>query len=102
VIVVDTNVLAYLLIPGERTALADQVYQRDPEWLAPALWRHEFLNVLRLYVRKKLLSIAQAVELEKRGHDVIRSHLQPTSRRVLELSFQSGCSGYDCEFVALA
>ena len=101
-IVVDTNVLAYLLIPGDRTDAAERVFQRDPDWLAPALWRHEFLNVLSLYVRKALLTIDHAVELEQRGREVMHSYVQPDPRRILELSHRTGCSGYDCEFAAVA
>ena len=74
-IVVDTNVIAYLLIPGDRTAAADEIYRRDPNWVAPTLWRHELINVLCLYVRKGLLSVDAAADLERRAHEVIRSHL---------------------------
>jgi len=52
VIVVDTNVVAYALIQGTQTALARQVRQRDPFWRLPTLWRHEFLNILAVYVRR--------------------------------------------------
>ena len=45
-IVVDTNVIAYVLIEGDKTALAQQVAKKDPDWKVPPLWRHEFLNVL--------------------------------------------------------
>jgi predicted nucleic acid-binding protein len=51
-IVVDVSVVAYLLIEGDKSPLALQVYQRDAEWCVPALWRYEFLNVLGAYVRQ--------------------------------------------------
>lgn len=31
-VIVDTNILAYLLIVGERTADAQSLYDRDPDW----------------------------------------------------------------------
>ena len=31
-VVVDTNVVAYLLIEGDRTAEAQALYARDPDW----------------------------------------------------------------------
>ena len=45
-IVVDTNLLVYLYVRGQRSAQADAVYHRDQEWAAPMLWRSEFRNVL--------------------------------------------------------
>jgi len=57
VIVVDTNVLAYLFLPGDiaNTEFARAAYRKDSEWCAPVLWRSEFRNILALYMRKKLL-----------------------------------------------
>ena len=52
-IVVDTNVLAYLYLPGEQTLDAKSLFQREPEWVAPPLWRSEFRNILAAYVRRK-------------------------------------------------
>nr|WP_283645820.1 hypothetical protein [Alteromonas macleodii] len=50
-IVVDTNVIAYLLIRGERSAAMDRLQQLDSEWVAPRLWLDEFLNVLCTHER---------------------------------------------------
>jgi predicted nucleic acid-binding protein len=50
VIVVDTNVIAYLFIPCELTAGAESLFSRDPDWLAPLLWRSELRNVLATQV----------------------------------------------------
>ncbi len=63
-IVADTNVIAYLLIPSPFTAMAERVYRRDAEWVAPRLWRSEFRNVLSLYVRRAVLTLEQAIGLQ--------------------------------------
>ena len=38
-IVVDSNVLAYLYLPGEYIAAAEALLEQNPEWTAPILWR---------------------------------------------------------------
>jgi len=47
-IVADTNLIAYFLVKGPHTREAEAVYEKDPEWAAPLLWRSEFRNVLIL------------------------------------------------------
>ena len=62
-IVVATNVMASLLLPGERTEQAERVFHRDPVWAAPLLWPSEFRNVLAVYMRQRRLSRAHALQL---------------------------------------
>lgn len=102
-IVVDTNVLAYLYLPTNYTAHAEALLQRDPEWAAPILWRSEFRNILAGYLRRRTLSFeaAGAIQAEAEGLLAGNEHLVD-SLRVLELVRDSDCSAYDCEFVALA
>ena len=102
-IVVDTNILAYLLIPGERSAAAESLLERDPEWAAPVLWRSELRQVLPSYLQRGALSLDACAELWARADALLtgHQHLVPT-RTVLELALDSGCSAYDCEYVALA
>ena len=102
-IVVDTNVIAYLLIGGVQTESARSALLRDAEWAAPALWRSEFRNILALYLRKKHLRLRQAVEIQAAAEELLvgREYVVD-SADVLTLASQSGRSGYDCEFVALA
>lgn len=45
-IVVDSNVIAYLYLQGEHTAAAERLLLHEPDWAAPALWRSEFRNIL--------------------------------------------------------
>lgn len=102
-IVVDSNVLAYLYLPGDYTAAADRLFTQDPDWAAPVLWRSEFRNILAGYVRRKALSFEQACSLQAEAESLLAgSEFEVDSRDVLELVRDSDCSAYDCEFVALA
>jgi predicted nucleic acid-binding protein len=102
-IVVDANVIAYAVIPGEKTAWALAAIEADAEWVAPALWRSEIRNVLATSVRTKRLTMAQALASWEQAVGVVaEAGLEPDCARVLRLSTQSGASAYDCEYVALA
>ncbi len=62
-IVVDTKIIAALYLTSSRSTQADGLFQKDPQWAAPLLWRSEFRNVLALYLRKKVLSFADAMQI---------------------------------------
>ncbi len=102
-IVVDTNVMAYLLLGGEKTLQARQVVRKDPAWVAPLLWRSEFRNVLAAYLRRGTLSLSEAIEIMGDAEVLLRdAEYSVESGQVLKLVSESDCSAYDCEFVALA
>lgn len=102
-IVVDTNILAYLYLPGEQTAKAEKLLAREPEWVAPVLWRSEFRNVLAGYLRRELLTLDQARALQAEADSLMAGGEHDVdSDAVLRLASESGCSAYDCEFAALA
>ena len=102
-IVVDSNVLAYLYLPGDRTAEAEALLERDPEWVAPVLWRSELRNILAGYMRRKTITFDQACNLQNEAESLLAgSEFEVDSQAVLELVRDSDCSAYDCEFIALA
>ncbi len=102
-IVVDSNVLAYLYLPGDHTADAEALIERDPEWAAPVLWRSEFRNILAGYLRRKALTFDQACSLQSEAESLLNGlEFEVDSQAVLELVRDSDCSAYDCEFIALA
>ncbi len=102
-IVVDTNVLAYLWLPGERTAAARALLEEDGAWVAPRLWRSEMRNILATYVRAGKLTLKRALEVAAAVEEQMRdSELDVETDGVLALASRSGCTAYDCEFVALA
>jgi predicted nucleic acid-binding protein len=102
-IVVDANVLAYLLLPYEFSARADALYKKDSEWAAPIFWRSEFRNLLAGYMRRKTLKFEEAARVQAEAETLMSGNEHEVdSRHVLELVRDSDCTAYDCEFVALA
>jgi predicted nucleic acid-binding protein len=103
VIVVDTNVVAYLYLPGEFTADAEALLEQEPEWAAPLLWRSEFRNILLGYMRRKALSYDQVLSLQAEAESLLAgAEIDVDSQAVFELARDSDCSAYDCEFIATA
>lgn len=102
-IVADTNLIAYLMMEGTRTAEARAVLRADPEWAAPLPWRSEFRNVLALYMREHHLRLADARQYAHEAEALLAGHEHHVeSGTVLGLAERSMCSAYDCEFVHLA
>ena len=102
-IVVDTNIIAYLFLEGEFSSYAEKLLLKDAQWAAPILWRSEFKNVLAHYLRKKILSLEQSQELILEAMNLLKGkEYEVASFQVLSLVTSCDCSAYDCEFVALA
>jgi predicted nucleic acid-binding protein len=101
--VVDTNVVAALMLRTAVNPVVADCFVRDPDWRLPCLWRSEFRHVLLKHVRSNLLSPPQAFALWMRALERLASKEHMVDgHRVLDLAIQSGCSSYDAEFVVLA
>ena len=102
-IVVDANVIVYLLTPGSRSEPAWAAAERDDDWRVPALWRSEVRNALVGIVRAGQMDADDAVVSMHRAERLLldASH-DVDSAHVLGLALSSGCSAYDCEYVSLA
>lgn len=102
-LLIDTNVLAYLLIEGEQTLAARNLREYDSDWRSETLILVEFSNVLassiairglRLAIAQKLLSNA----MQLLGHRLARiSHAD-----ALRVAAEFGTTAYDARFLALA
>jgi len=104
VIVVDTNILAAFCLVGDKNVIAQNLWATESIWHAPALWVSEFRNVLCLYQRRGIANAETCTEVMRQARMILpptRTH-HPDDDFVLELAFQSGCTAYDCEFVAVA
>lgn len=101
---VDTNVVAYLLIEGDRTVQARQLYAADPDWRSDGFLFVEFANVIATYVRAKALTLDQGSGLL--GEAERRVTLVPAQTgdhaAVLELAATLGVSAYDARFILVA
>jgi predicted nucleic acid-binding protein len=103
VIVVDVDLIAYLMITGEHTVAAEAVLAADDEWAAPLLWRNEWRSLLAGYLRRGELDLAGVLERVAAAEAVVRGReYLVEAAPVLELVARSRCSAHDCEYVALA
>jgi predicted nucleic acid-binding protein len=103
VIVVDTNVVAYYFIEGEKTPQARDLRRRDPHWCVPALWRHEYLNVLATFTREGGAAIADAQTLWRQSLELLGASEQDVDMETaLALAAQHRISAYDAQYIALA
>jgi predicted nucleic acid-binding protein len=103
VIVVDTNVITYLILQREKTDQAQSLYRKDSDWVMPTLWRHEYLNVLANYVRHGGVEYG---DVEKAWNQAI-SCFGDKERHVdmliaLRLACVHNISAYDAQYIALA
>lgn len=102
-IVADTNLIAYFAVRDANSELADAVFEADPVWVAPLLWRSELRSALIKYVRHAGMSLEAAVAALRLAEEVVGGReYRVSSEKVLELAMQTDCSAYDCEYVALA
>jgi predicted nucleic acid-binding protein len=103
VIVADTNLVAYLLIEGTRTVAAKAVWEKDPQWMLPAIWRSEFLNVLTTAVRAGVLTIDQAHQTWHVALTIVaENEVEPLGDDVLDQAAKRNLSAYDAQFAVAA
>lgn len=102
-IVVDTNVIAYLYIEGDFTGQARTIYQRDSVWAAPYLWRSEFRNILTVYLRRKILTLIECQNHIDSATKLLQNNeFELDSGDILKLADSCSLSAYDCEYIVLA
>ena len=102
-IVVDTNVVAYAVLPGDRTESSLAVAERDPAWIAPILWRFELRNVLATAIRVKYLRLPVALAAFSTAEALVAdAEFLSSTEECLRLAARGGVSAYDAEFVLAA
>ena len=102
-IVVDTNLIAYAVLPGERTRAALALAERDPDWVAPALWRRELRNILATLMRVRQLPLDRALAAFAAAEELVTdATVEPSTEQCLRLAAQGRVSVWDAEFVLAA
>lgn len=102
-LVLDANVVTYMVLDGEMSAGARRLHEVRPDWLAPALLRHEFTNVCVTYQRAGGLSREECLEVLRAGMDLLaRRERTVDPRLVVATALDAGLSAYDAEYVACA
>lgn len=99
---VDSNVLAYLLLEGDRTAEAQALYARDPDWRSEGFLLIEFSNILATYARRGALAADSAQELLAAAERVVNGLVNLPHARALKLAADYGVSAYDARFLGAA
>lgn len=102
-IVVDTNVIAYLMIKGEFTDDANNVFKKDSDWIAPNLWKYEFLNILTTLINTKRAELNNVISYFKITNKLFpKLGKEPNFENVITISAKHKISAYDAQFVSLA
>jgi predicted nucleic acid-binding protein len=102
-ILVDTNILAFMMLEGPHTAAARTLQDSDDDWRSESYALIEFTNVLATTMRVRGLSLAKA----QATYSVIRDLIEPGLIVVdhtdsLTLAGKYSISAYDARFLVAA
>jgi predicted nucleic acid-binding protein len=101
-VVVDTNILAYLLIAGDRTREAPALHGRDSDWKSEAFLLVEFSNILATYQRRGELDPNQVEGLMNDAETRISGPIHVSHIIALRTAQKYRISAYDARFIATA
>ena len=102
-IVVDANILVYLIIHGDMTEAALRARAKDPDWKSSPLCEYEFGNALTLMTLQKHITITKAVEYLQ----LAKTHFAPYETQgdpelALQIAAGKKISFYDAQYLTLA
>lgn len=102
-IVADANLIIYLVRESPLTALAREVYARDPDWAVPELWEAEVLSGLMCEVRAGYLDMDDALRASSNAAAVLAGRVHKCDRQaVLHAARAADLTAYDAYYVTLA
>jgi predicted nucleic acid-binding protein len=102
-VLVDANILAYLVIEGILNRDAQRLYRMDPEWHTEAFAFIELSNVLASYHRLKALTLSVCLETMREAEDAIGANVHSVlTSESLVTAAEFGISAYNARYIALA
>jgi predicted nucleic acid-binding protein len=102
-IVVDTNVMVYLLTGSGPADRAASLLAKDPEWAAPPVVLSELRNVMVGLLRRGEIQPWDALAICEDAQAVLGDRVAAVpSEPVLGTAVEGPMSAYDAEFVVLA
>jgi predicted nucleic acid-binding protein len=102
-LLVDTNIVAYLLIDGDYTDGAQQLRLRDSDWRSEAFLLVEFTNILASSIAKKRMTLSSAGDFLAKAAALFDGKLgRIPHASVLAIAARYRVSAYDGRFLALA
>jgi predicted nucleic acid-binding protein len=102
-IVADTNLVLYLLLPGPFHAAALRWAELEPQWVVPPLWRYEFTSAVNSYLRAGEVELSQGRLMIQRASQLLAEHERPVDQlEVLDLSLKTRLHPFDATYIVLA
>ena len=102
-LLVDTNVVAYLLIDGDYTTAAQELRLRDSDWRSEAFLLVEFTNVLVSSIARKRMTLSMAEDFLAKVFSLFDGKLgRIPHAAVLGIAARHRVNANDARFLALA
>ncbi len=103
-IVVDTNVMVYLVTGSEDNGdRAAALLRTDSDWAAPSILLSELRNVLTGFVRREWMALSDAKAMHDDALAILADRIGAVDgSEVLAVAASAGLSAYDAEFAVLA
>lgn len=102
-VVVDCNVLAYLLLDGAQTPRARALLGIDADWHSEGFVMVELANILATAIRAHRMSMNQAVAALTQARGVMEPGLHGADHfQALELASHYKVSAYDARYLVVA
>jgi predicted nucleic acid-binding protein len=102
-LLVDTNIVAYLLIDGDFSEAAQRLRKSDSDWRSEAFLMTEFTNVLAASIAVRRMTLPLAEDFLSKANTLLENKLtRVADTAALAIAVRFRVSAYDARFLALA